>query len=189
LTNSEGVIEAVNYEIANRRSQLSGTWSEYINKTVDRINDQHGKQLLLHLSKHNDRFWTPRQLKQVLQIDDTESNIQRKLLAMVKADLLEWGSADIEFRGLQDGTLNLILRHRFEKEIAEYQTSPDLRVAFREQIADLKQNNSLRGKLGNVVGKVAEYLFTNTLRSRKRFKMSDFFEGATDENLTDVRMV
>ncbi|MDM8519740.1 hypothetical protein QUF64_06815, partial [Anaerolineales bacterium HSG6] len=64
--------------------------------------------------------------------------------------------------------------------LADYQTLPDLRVSFREQIAELRQeNNSLRGKLGNVVGKMGEYLFANTLRSRKRFKMSDFFEFAT----------
>jgi len=97
---------------------------------------------------------------------------------------LVWGSADIDFRGLQDGTLNLILRHRFEKELAEYQTIPDLRIGFREQIAELRrENNSLRGKLGNVVGKMGEYLFANTLRSRKRFKMSDFFEFATSPEL------
>ncbi len=191
LTNSEGVIEAVNYEIANRASQLSGTWSEYINKTVDQINDQHGRQLLLHLSKHNDRYWTPRQLKATLQLEEDEKTIQRKLLAMVKGDLLEWGIADIDFRGLQDGTLNLILRNRFEKEIAEQQTLPDLRIGFREQIAELqRQNKSLQGKLNNVVGKVAEYLFANTLRNRKRFKMSDFFTAARDEtklNMLDVR--
>lgn len=56
LTHAEGVIEAVNYEIAHRQSQLSGTWSEYINKTVDRINDQHGKKMLLYLNKYNDRY-------------------------------------------------------------------------------------------------------------------------------------
>lgn len=130
----------------------------------------------------------------MLDLEESESDIQRKLLAMVKGDLLEWGSADIDFRGLQDGTLNLILRHRFEKEIAQHQTPPDLRVSFREQIADLKrENNSLKGKLSHIVGKVAEFLFANALRSRKRIKLSDFFVGFADLdkqpklNLVDVR--
>jgi len=191
LTATDGVIEVVNYEVAHRGSELSGTWREYIDKTVDRINEQDGKRLLLHLSKHNDRYWTPRQLKGELQIDGDEKTIQRKLIAMVKGDLIEWGSSDIRFRGLPDGTLNLILRHRFEEEIAEHQTPPDLRVDFRQQIAALqKENKSLRGKLSQVIGVMAEYQLANTLRSRKRFKLGDFFAGAVDEtelNMTNVR--
>jgi len=191
LTTSEGVIETVNYEMADRESELSGTWQEYIDKTVDRINDQYGKKLLLHLSKYNDRYWTPRELKAELCIKEDEKTIMRKLISMVKGDLLEWGVADIDFRGLQDGTLNLILRHRFEKEIAEHQTPPDLRVDFRQQIADLqRENQSLRGKLSQVTGVMAEYQLANTLRSRKRFQLSDFFEGVRDTqklNIQDVR--
>lgn len=68
-------------------------------------------------------------------MDDTESNIQRKLISMVKGDLVKWGTADIDFWGVQDGTLNLILRHRFEKEIAEHQTPPDLRADFHKELA------------------------------------------------------
>jgi len=191
LTNADGVIEVVNYEVAHRGSELSGTWREYIDKTVERINEQEGKRLLLHLSKHNDRYWTPRQLKATLKLQEDEKTIQRKLIAMVKGDLIEWGVADIDFRGLQDGTLNLILRHRFEKEIAEHQTPPDLRTDFREQIAALpRQNQSLRGKLSQVIGVMAEYQFANTLRSRKRFKLCDFFAGSVDEtklNMTNIR--
>jgi hypothetical protein len=143
LTDSEGVIETVNYEIAGRRSELSGTWREYIDKTVDRINDRNGKKILLHLSKYNDRFWTPRELKEELKLEQDEKEIHHKLISMVKGDLIEWGSSDWRFRGLKDGTLNLILRHRFEEEIAEHQTPPDLRIDFREKIAELKKENNV----------------------------------------------
>lgn len=137
LTQTEGVIEAVNYEIEGRRSELSGTWKEYIDNTIDRINDRHGKDLLLHLSKHNDRYWTPQELKDALGFDMSANEIRKKLMVMVNGDLIEWGNSDIDFRGLQDGTLNLVLRHRFEKEIAEFKKSPDFRVEFREKVAQL----------------------------------------------------
>ena len=157
----------------------------------DRINDQYGKRLLLYLSKYNDRYWTPRQLKEALHLTEDEKTIQRKLISMVKGDLIEWGSSDIRFRGLQDGTLNLILRHRFEEEIAEHQTPPDLRRGFREEIATLqRQNQSLQGKLNHVTGKMAEQQLATALRSRKRFKLSAFFMGTTDEtelNITHVQ--
>jgi len=117
--------------------------------------------------------------------------MQRKLISMVKGDLIEWGVADIDFRGLQDGTLNLILRHRFEKEIAEHQTPPDLRIGFREEIAALQaEKQSLRGKLNQVMGVMAEVQLANALRSRKRFRLRDFFAAASDEtelNMTAVR--
>jgi hypothetical protein len=191
LATAEGVIEVVNYEVADRDSELSGTWREYIDKTVDRINDQYGKRLLLHLSKYNDRYWTPRELKDALQLGEDEKTIHRKLLSMHKGDLIEWGSSDIRFRGLQDGTLNLILRHRFEEEIAEHQTPPDLRIGFREEIAALRrENQALKGKLNHATGMMAEYQLATAMRSRKRFPLSAFFTGTTDEtelNLVDVR--
>jgi hypothetical protein len=170
LTITEGVIETVNYEISNRRSELSGSWREYIDQTVERINERYGKSLLLHLSKHNDRYWTPRQLKKALQLEEAENVIQRKLILMVKGDLIEWGVAEIDFRGLQDGTLNLILQNRFEKEIAEHQVPPDLRADFRAQIANAEKK-SLQGKLNQVLGVMGEYLLANAFRSRKRFKL------------------
>ena len=189
LTTTQGVIEVVNYEVANRNSELSGTWQEYIDKTVDRINEKYGKHILLHLSKYNDRYWTPRELKAELQLEEEETTIHRRLIAMVKGDLIEWGSADIDFRGLQDGTLNLILRHRFEKEILQH--APNLRIGFNEELADLKrENRSLQGKLSHVKGIVTEQQLANAMRSRKRFRLRDFFEGATDDtqlNMTDVR--
>jgi len=155
--------------------------------------ETYGKHLLLHLSKHNQRYWTPQELKKKLQIKESETTIHEKLLAMVKGDLVEWGSSDIRFRGLQDGTLNLILSHRFEEEIAEH--TPDLVPGFNKQIAELqKRINSLQGKLNSVVGRTAEYYLANQMRSRKRFKLSTFFNDLPDGeaydtrlNLTDVR--
>jgi hypothetical protein len=189
LTTTQGVIETVNHTIANRRSFFSRTWAEYIEKTVKRINDQYGKHILLHMSKHNDRDWTARELKQVLQLKEDEITIQNKLLSLVKGDLLEQGDADIDFRGLQDGTLNLVLRHRFEKEILHHE--PDMIGDFNAEVATLtKENQTLRGKLNHIKGQLTEVQFANTLRSRKRFRLADFFAGANDDqplNLLDVQ--
>ncbi len=157
LTSTEGVIETVNYEITDRHSEMSGTWNEYIEKTLRHINDRHAKDILLHLSKHNERYWTPQQLKETLQLDLPVTDIRHKLMAMVKGDLIEWGRSDIQFRGLQDGTLNLVLRNRFEEEIAQHKQPPDLRAEFREEITRLHaEKKSLQGKLYHVTGQMAE---------------------------------
>ena len=180
LTTTAGVIATVDDTVANRKSFFSLTWQEYIGKTVKQVNDKYGKHILLHMSKHNDREWTARELKQTLHLQEDEATIHNKLLALVKGDLLEQGDADIDFHGLRDGTLYLILRHRFEKEILDHE--PNLISDFNTQVATLtKENQALRGKLNHIKGQVTEFQFANTLRSRKRFRLAEFFAGATDE--------
>ncbi|QTA92755.1 hypothetical protein [Desulfonema magnum] len=189
LTTAEGAADTVNYEITDRHSEMSKTWGEYIQLTLDKVNDRHAKAILLHLSRHSDRYWTPKEIKEALGLEIGADNIRKKLNLLVEADVIEWGSSDIQFRGLQDGTLNLILRNRFEEEIATF--VPDLRQEFQREIAGLrKENRRLRGTLNNLSGKVAEIQLAAAFRSRKRFSLSDFFDGVRDTarlNITDVR--
>ncbi len=189
LASEKGVIDAVEYEINNRHSRMSKTWSEYIELTLQKVNDRYAKQMLLHLSKHSDRYWTNRELKKELGIDLALDEIQKRLILMHEADVIEWGSSDIQFRGLRDGTLNLILRNRFQEEIKGF--APDLKSEFQEQITQLKEErNRLRGMLNNLTGKFAEMQLAGAFRARKRFLLSDYFTGVRDKkmlNAIDVR--
>jgi len=189
LLTEQGVIETFNYEITDRHSRMSKTWNEYIQLTLEKVNDRHAKSMLLHLSRHSERYWTHRELKEALRIDLGPEEIRRKLILLVEADVIEWGSSDIDFRGLRDGTLNLILRNRFEKEISGF--VPDLRQEAHEQIRRLrKEKRSLQGMLNNLSGQLAEYQLATAFRSKKRFALSDYFSGVRDTarlNLTDVR--
>ena len=189
LTTGDGVVEAVNYEISDRHSEMSETWNEYLQLTLPRINDKYAKTLLLHLSKHADSYWTPKSLKQELSIDLDFYQIQDKLVKMSEADVIERGVSDIQFRGLQDGTLNLILRNRFEEEIKLFNPSDlnsqepplDLISEFKAQIESLKtENRKLRGLLNNVSGKFAEHQLATTFRSKKHFALSVFFDNVKD---------
>ncbi len=189
LASGKGVIDTVDYEINNRRSRMSKTWSEYIELTLQKVNDRYAKKMLLFLSKHSDRYWTNRELKDKLEIDLPLGEIQKRLLLMHEADVIEWGLSDIQFRGLRDGTLNLILRNRFEHEIEGF--APDLKSEFNEQVAQLKkEKNQLRGMLNNLTGKFAELQLAGAFRSRKRFPLSDYFAGVRDRtrlNTINVR--
>ncbi|SLM30072.1 conserved hypothetical protein [Desulfamplus magnetovallimortis] len=192
LTTRQGVVNTVNFEISDRRSEMSMTWGEYIELTLQRVNDIHAKTILLHMSKHADRYWTPKELKETLKLDIAPNEIQEKLRTLVKADLLTEGISDIDFRGLQDGTLYLILRNRFEKEIINFE--PDLKKDFHKELDELQMDKkALQGKLNNLVGKFAEYQLATDFRSRKRFPLSIYFEGVADKdqnvelNIIDVR--
>ncbi len=190
LTTEEGVVNTVHHEITDRLSEMSMTWGEYIELSLKRINTVNSKHILLHLSKHPDREWTPRDLKDELDLDIGEQEIHDLLKNMVKADLIREGRADIDYCGLTDGTLNLILRTRFEKEIQSYQ--PDLKKNFHEELEKLrKEKNSLRGLVNHLTGMMAEYQLAVEFRSRKRFSVSRYFTNIRDDtrlNITDVKM-
>jgi len=181
----EKVIQTVNYEVTNKKAELSMIWAEYIEQTVKRINDSHAKHILLHLSQNNNQEFTPRELKEKLKIPLSENQIQERMQELVKADLIEEGSSDIDYHGLKDGTLNLVLRNRFQKEILSF--APNFVEEFRQQIESLKKDKkSLQGKLSNIVGKTAELQLMSEFRSNKQFILSTYFQNVYDDTLLNI---
>lgn len=189
LDTAEGVSNTVNYEITDYESEMSQTWAEYIELTLPKINDVNSKHILLYMSQHNDREWTPPEIREALQLEMSTQEIHQKMQLMMEADLLVRGGSDIRYQGLNDGTLYLILRHRFEEEITGF--VPDLREGFQVEIDQLKRDKArLRGMLNNLMGKMAEYQLATQFRSRKRFLLADYFTGMADDtplNLIDVQ--
>lgn len=189
LTTQEGVINTVNYEISDNQAEMFLTWGEYLEKTLDRVNDKNAKQLLLYLNKHTDRYWTPQQLKDEIPLNIDVDEIQKELMILSKLDVIERGTSAIRFRGLQDGTLNLVLRNCFDEEIEGFM--PDYPKEFSKKLEKLQaENRSLRGKLSYYTGIVGEHLLATAFRNKKRFLLSDFFENITDTtelNITKVR--
>lgn len=195
LTTENGVVNTVHHEITYRLSEMSMTWGEYIELSLKRINTVNAKHILLHLSKHSDREWTPRELKDELHLDINVREIQILLQNMVKADLIWEGSSDIDYRGLTDGSLGLILQSRFEKEIQTWQPElpqTDLKKSFHEDLKKLKkEKQSLQGMVNHLSGMMAEYQLANEFRSKKRFALSRYFTNVKDDtplNIIDVKM-
>ncbi len=94
--------------------------------------------------------------------------------------------SNIHFRGLQDGTLNLILRKSFEEEIKEF--APDFKQEFADQIAELKkEKKQLQGKLNSLSGKIAENMLATALRNKKRFSLSKFFKNVKDNTILNIQ--
>jgi len=190
LQTVDGVADTVNYEITSRTSELSKTWGEYIYKNMSRLNDRHSKHIVLHLTKHHERTWTPKEIKEELGLELSPDEIHRKLELLLEADLITDGGSDIDYQGLHDGTLYLILRSRFEKEILTF--APDFGQDFRRDIAALqKDKKRLQGRLNYLSGKMAEYQLATTFRSQKRFALTKYFKEVRDKtrlNITEVQI-
>jgi hypothetical protein len=141
---------------------------------VDRINDQNAKNILLHLSKYSERTWTHLDLKKELNLDLEPRQILQKLVDLFKADLIEDGNSNIAFRGLQDGTLYLILKSRFGDEISTF--SGDLRDDLAEKHDRLAEKMaSVQGKENALTGKLAEDMLAIELRNKKEVLLSSYF--------------
>jgi hypothetical protein len=94
----------------------------------------------------------------------------------------------IQFRGLQDGTLNLVLRRCFEEEIEGF--APNFSTEFSGIIEKLNaENRSLRRKMSYYIGIVGEHLLATAFRSRSRFPLSDFFENVADSTELHITLV
>jgi len=196
LITEQGVIDTVHYEISNRNSNMSRTWREYIDHTLEDINNIHAKRILLHMSKDPNRIWIPRELIDVLHLEMSEHEVLKRLRKLEKADLIEQGNADIEYKGLNDGTLHLILRSRYAREIDDF--NPDVRIDFRKtldemnaEIHQLKMDKALISSKYNLLkGQFAEDFLAKPFRNRKRFSLLEFFHNVPDTtqlNIVDVR--
>lgn len=185
LTHVQGVADTVNYEITDRRSQMQRTWGEYIEITLQRINDIHAKNILLYLSKFSEQDWTLTELRDALQLPISINAIHRRLRLLVESDVIREGSSDIRYQGLGDGVLSLILRNRFEEEISSH--PPDLKKEFEAEIKQLRQDKrSIQGMLNNVTGQLAEYQLAYDFRARRQFALSVYFEGVRDLTVLDI---
>jgi hypothetical protein len=188
LTTSEGVIDTVNYEISEENAEMYLTWGEYILHTVNEVNDQNAKNILLFLSQNNKEYFTPKDLKEKLGLNLEINEIHKQLIVLKEADLITRAVSNIDFKGLEDGTLNLILRESFEKEIKEF--APDLKQEFAEKIAELThKNKQLQGKLNSLYGKMAENMLATSLRNKKRFVLSKFFQNVKDNTSLNIQKV
>jgi DNA-binding HxlR family transcriptional regulator len=70
---------------------IKSSWIEYIAKAFPRINDQNAKNIVLHLSKHQDRDWTRDELREALNLEMSDQDLEKKLNALVKADIIKKG--------------------------------------------------------------------------------------------------
>ncbi len=188
LTTSKGVADTVDYEISVDTAEMYLTWGEYIHHTVNEVNDKNAKNILLYLSQNNHKYFTPKDLKEKLGLDLEANEIHKQLIILKEADLITRAVSNIDFRGLQDGTLNLILRKSFEKEIKEF--APDLKQEFVDRIAKLTHTNKqLQGKINSLTGKMAEHMLATAFRSKKRFALPKFFQNVTDNTTLNIQKV
>jgi MinD-like ATPase involved in chromosome partitioning or flagellar assembly len=168
LTTVKGLTDTLEFETLNRQGYIKAIWMEYVLSTFKKVNGKNAKQIVLYLCQHRDREVTREELLEKLPLDLDDSQLEAKLEAMVKGDIISQGVSKFRYRGVTDNIFDKVFRGVYEEEIRGF----DVRVIKKEYSEELeklkKQYDRLLGKFNYQKGYFAEYLILERLRLQAR---------------------
>ncbi|MCP5106020.1 MAG: hypothetical protein GY950_21730, partial [bacterium] len=168
LTTVKGLTETLEFETLNDQGTIKSTWMEYVSSALPRINDQNAKNVVLYLCKNRDREVTRKELLEKLPLDITDAVLEKRLKALVKADIIKQGQTNFDYRGVQDNIFDKVFRGVYEKEIRDFDVGV-IGKEYNEAFKKLKkQYDRLQGKHNYQQGYFAEYLILDQLKYRAR---------------------
>jgi len=135
LTTLDGLTRTLEFETLDDEGIIKTTWMEYISSAFPQINDRNAKNIVLHLSKHRDRELTRKNLLDELELEMTDGELEKKLKALVKADIINQGTSNYRYRGVNDDIFDKVFRGVYEEEIREF----DVRIIKKEYTEELEK--------------------------------------------------
>jgi hypothetical protein len=163
LTTIDGLTDTLEFETLDDQGLIKQSWMEYMAKAFPEINDQNAKNIVLHLSKYRDREWTRAELREALNLEMPEKDLEKKLKALVKTDIISQGQSNFDYRGVKESIFDKVFRGVYEKEIRNF--SP--KVIREEYSTELKEEKKrykiLLGKYNWLKGYHAEFLILDRL--------------------------
>jgi hypothetical protein len=174
----EGVINTFVEEISNKKGELYLTWMEYINISINKVNDRYAKQILLILSKNRyQKMGRDEILKQLEWSKDRDPELEEKLLALEYGGLIEGTTSSYHYQGIPDDILDLLFRDRYQYEI--YNKPFDMKSELREKIKQLEKNNrSLKSQVSELKGRMLELVVWREMNQyRKKGQTLSFLKN------------
>ena len=163
LATVDGLIRTLEFETLDNRGEIKYTWMEYVSKAFSKINDRNAKNIVLYLCKHRKREVTRKELLDQLQLDMTDTQLEKRLKALVKADIIQQGETNFDYTGVQDNIFDKVFRGVYQKEIDGFNPS-EIAKEYRGASQKLKQKyHSLQGKFNYQKGYFAEYVILDQL--------------------------
>jgi hypothetical protein len=168
LATIDGLTRTLEFETLDDQGGIKGTWMEYVKTAFSQVNERNAKRIVLHLSKNKERELTRKELLDDLKLDMSDEQLELKLEALIKADIISQGQTNFDYRGVRDNIFDKVFRGVYEKEIQEF----DIRIIkkeYGEQFEKLKeQHDRLIGKHNYLKGLFTEYLLLEQLRLHAR---------------------
>jgi len=178
LRTANGLSEVLEFETLNNQGIIKATWMEYVEKAFYKINDRNAKRIVLHLFKHKGRELTRKDLQEELNLEMTDKELEKKMDALVKGDIINQGQTHFDFRCVEDNIFDKVFRGVYQKEIEQFDVG-DIKKEYARKIESFeKQYRELQGKYSYHMGYFAEYLILEKLRVQAR-ERNEFFKSIT----------
>jgi hypothetical protein len=168
LTTEEGLRKTLEFETLDERGDIKNTWMEYIRSALPRINAQHAKNIVLYLCKYKDRQVSRRELLDNLPLSMSDEQLEQRMYALIKADIVNKGQSNFYYRAVQDNIFDKVFRGEYASDIEAFdprQITNEYKRLFEES---QKNYHKLLGKYNQMKGVFAEFLILNKLRTAYR---------------------
>jgi hypothetical protein len=108
----------------------------------------------------------------------TDGELEKKLKALVKSDIISQGTSNFRYRGVGDNIFDKVFRGVYEEEIRAFDVKV-IKEEYNEALEKFKkQYYSLLGKYNYQKGYFAEYAILDQLKYRAR-ENNDLFKSIT----------
>ncbi|MBF0103277.1 MAG: hypothetical protein HQK77_20445 [Desulfobacterales bacterium] len=174
LTTQEGVLKTLEFETLNKRGSIRGTWMEYIQYAFSTVNEIHAKNIVLYLCKNKHREVSRKELREALKLTMPENELEKKLDALVQADIIEEGRSHFYFQGVQDNIFDKVFRGRYADEITTFdpkEIANEYKALFEQYKTKYKQ---LDGQFSHYKGMFAEFMIIKQLMYQA-YKYNDIY--------------
>ncbi len=175
----KGLLEVLDFETMDKRGGIRGTWMEYIHSVTDRINDANGKKIILYICKNKERKVTRDEIRNDLGLSMSDKELEKRLKAFVKADIIEQGTSYFSYHAVQDNIFDKVFRGVYQEEIDGFtpeKIKNEYRILYKK----------LRGQFNKYKGEFSEYVIINHLKHRA-YKRNDLYISMMNNLPEDFR--
>jgi len=181
FSNEQGILDVLDFETLNKRGDIRETWLEYILSSIDRINDTNGKKIILYLCKHKEKMIPRDQIEKELNLGMKNGELEKRLKAFVKSDIIEQGTSDFRYQAVSDNIFEKVFRGVYQEEIDGFDPK-EIRNEYQQLY------RKLQCKFNKYKGEFSEYVIINCLRHRA-FKQNDFYVALINNLPDDFQFV
>jgi hypothetical protein len=177
----DGIIKTLNFETLDKRGIIKGTWMEYILTAIHRVNDLNGKKIILYLCKHKNQERTRQEIINDLNLDISDSNLEKRLKAFVRSDIISQGTTGFDYQAIDDHIFDKVFRGVYQKEIDGFdprQIKNDYKRLYEQ----------LKGRYNKYKGEYSEYVIMTLLKHRA-YKNNALFLSMINHVPADFKFV
>jgi hypothetical protein len=168
LTSVDGLTRTLEFETLDNQGTIKATWMEYVKTAFSKVNERNAKRIVLHLFKYKGREITRKEILDQLNLDMSDEELEKKMEALVRADIINQGQTNYDYRCVQDNIFDKVFRGVYQKEIEHFEVG-EIRKEYGKAFEKLKkQYRQLQGKYNYQRGYFAEYLILEQLRLHAR---------------------